>query len=189
MPKQGWNVGDRKTLRRMVGTSQEFVRSNHDYQTFPAGGHHDDVGVSTTIVGAALTAAPVGFPRVQDKFAYGFLHPSEHWGTGHCIIEGYFSSQADGATEIELKVDGLGPGTVVGAAEYNIYPATSVQQAGMVTDTLYELKWDLGVISTSEYDLWSWRIGRLGSSGTDDINGDVYFYLLEVEWFPAVDTA
>jgi hypothetical protein len=190
MPKQIWEVADDKKMRRGLGTTQEFNRSNYDYFAFGSPGHHDDVGVTHGVVGDAATAAPVGFPLNQDKFSYGFLHPQEHWATGRMVMEAYFSTPAEsGVGEMELRVDGLRDGLLVGDAAYNVYPATSRVFTSAGANVIDEVKWDLGIISIADYDILSWRIGRLGSSGTDNINSDIHFYLLEVYWYPHVPTA
>lgn len=189
MPKQGWNVGDRKTLRRMVGTTQEFNRSGYDRITYGAPTHHDDVGVNHDIIGT--TAAPVGFPQNQDKYAYGFAHPPAHWATGRVVVHAFFSSNVtSGVGEVTLRIDGMNEGSVVGAAGDILYADTSkVFTPGSSNHELIEIIWNIDEIQTADYHLWSWRIGRLGSSGTDTINTDIYYYMMDIEWSPKVETA
>lgn len=189
MPKQTWSVADDKRLRRAVHTTQEFVRSDYDHYHVGAPGHHDDVGVTHSIVGG--TAAPVGFPQNQDKFSYGFLHPSQHWAKGEMHCHAFFSTSATaGVGELSLQIDACAPGNVVGAAGDNLYAQTSKVFTPTATpDTLVEITWKTPAVSVSDYHFLTWIIGRLGSSGTDTINQDIDYYLLEIEWFPVVATA
>jgi len=192
MPKQGWDVADNKTNRRMLGTTQEFTRSGYDHYHIGAPGFHDDVGVNHTVRG--VSAAPVGFPKVQDKFSYGFLHPSEHWATGIITIKTFWSSPRTLSTgevaEVTFRIDGCYAGGLPGAAADVLYADTSkVFTPDAVANTLVQIDWETAAISVSDYEFFTWRIGRLGSSGTDNINGPVDFYMMEIEWHPVVATA
>lgn len=192
MPKQIFEVGDDRKLRRALGTSQDFGRDDYDTYFLSGVGHeYGALGVGQQ----GQTFSFVEFPINVDNDMFGQMAIPTYWAKGKISVNVWCSATNSLAQtsvvrfkmrkHYEDNVTGeLSSDVIASATDTVTFPAwsnslkkvTFLEASGWPSD-LYDHDW------------LSWRVGREGTSGSDTLAIPLDIYGVTIGWAPHVSTA